>query len=767
MALTVISNFAANVAHRNLTKSDMEATRSLAQLSSGQRVVSAKDDAASMAIGSRFRAEVAALRAARVNAGQATSMLQVAEGAMGQVDGILVRMKTLAIQAASSQYGSVERGLIDTEYQQLLLEVDRIAADTEFNGAQLLDGAALSQLQTASDPNNDGVDTIKLDSSVEDDATFRYSYDATNELFSLTKMGVSNVLTNEAQELFDRSSLSFAFDGTVADDAVFTYQYAQATDTFTLTNTTTGDTATLDVTSAYQQAFGAGVTTVPAGQSLAVEFSSLGVTVTFEQGFNFAADITAPTPAATNIVNTNAISATFPTGLSDDAITALNALIGGTAGVATINATDVAPNINLAATAGFQFNVNGGTVAAAPPNNLQSAISTVGVFIDVDGDTTFETQVATITLDLGAANNDGARTISLDFTQIVSNTQTVQALNDQTVQIDITDDLDAVAGAGNNLQFDQSLELDIAQFGVALTLDKGFDRTTSVPNTIGTASASAGTTVTAASFATNTNFLTADVYQQLLNLGFNATTGVGYNATTGVLSLQVSDDNTGAGLGNVTLDGLAGISYGFGDGNPTGDLTGAGSTTTLSITMADGSLVELGTVTGTYVNTGNDGGTIGPQETIDIQLGRGVFYNQVDTSAGTTQFTFKIGTANEPSDDITLTLNAVNIAALGLTGSDLGTKETADAASLAVTDAVANLNKARANIGALQNRLDIASSNLAVSLENTEAARSQLLDLDVAQEITNFTSKQILMQAGVSMLAQANQLPQNLLRLFQ
>ena len=63
--------------------------------------------------------------------------------------------------------------------------------------------------------------------------------------------------------------------------------------------------------------------------------------------------------------------------------------------------------------------------------------------------------------------------------------------------------------------------------------------------------------------------------------------------------------------------------------------------------------------------------------------------------------------------------------------------------------------------------MDFASGNLAITIENMDAARSSLLDLDIAQEMTNFTSKQILLQTGVAMLAQANQLPQSLLRLFQ
>ena len=70
-------------------------------------------------------------------------------------------------------------------------------------------------------------------------------------------------------------------------------------------------------------------------------------------------------------------------------------------------------------------------------------------------------------------------------------------------------------------------------------------------------------------------------------------------------------------------------------------------------------------------------------------------------------------------------------------------------------------------MGAAQNRLDFASANLNISVENAEAARSTLVDLDIAQEMTKFSSKQVLMQAGVAMLAQANQMPQNLLRLLQ
>ncbi len=776
MPLTVISNFAANVAHRNLAKSDMETTRSLTQLSSGQRVVSARDDAASMAIGSRLRAEVAALQAARVNAGQAVSMLQIAEGAMGQVDGILVRMKSLAIQAGSSQFGSVERSLIDAEFQQLLLEIDRIAQDTEFNGANLLDGGEASVLLQASDPVNDGISKITVDSSVDADSVFRYSYDASNEILSVTKMGVSNVIENRAKELFDQANIGFSFGSTVADNATFSYSFDQATDAFTITNLLTSETSTLDLTSVVEQAFGAGAAggQVPSGQSLDVDFSSLGVTVTFGDSFDFSSSLTAITSVTqTNVTNGNGsgVATTYNSGLSDQAISVLSGLLAsGTAGQLALATTD-GGNGNgqvFDALAGVAFSVDGGTVGTlgAATAALADGNHTLGVHIDADGDGTADTQVANVTL-TGMADAQGNGNVTIDFRQRLSNTQTVEALDDQQIQLDLTNRIDTLAGTGLNLQVGQELDIDIPQFGVQLTLDKGFDRTVSLANTIGSASDTAGTTVANAAFTPNTTFLTADVYSALLGLGFDNTTGVGYDPNTGLLRLSVSDDSSANGAGNVTLDGKTGLSFGFGVGNPTGDLNGNGSTVDISLTLADGSAVELGTLTADFSNAGNNGGTVGRQGTIDIQLGRGIFANQVDANALINTFKFRIGTGEAASDEINLTIDSVNTTALGLAGVDTSTEENANAASVAVSNAVTGLNRARANLGALQNRLDIASTNLAVSLENSEAARSQLLDLDMAQEITNFTSKQILLQAGVSMLAQANQLPQNLLRLFQ
>jgi flagellin len=139
---------------------------------------------------------------------------------------------------------------------------------------------------------------------------------------------------------------------------------------------------------------------------------------------------------------------------------------------------------------------------------------------------------------------------------------------------------------------------------------------------------------------------------------------------------------------------------------------------------------------------------------------------------------FQVGGGNTANDRLSINLTAVDSTELGKGGSgqetlaDLGTGaiDTAAGAQNAVevvTRAIDDLQRARAAVGTSQNRLDFAGQNLASTQENTEPARSTLLDLDVAAEMTAFTSKQILVQSGVAMLAQANQMPQNLLRLLQ
>ena len=766
MPLNIVSNFAANVAHRNLSMSDRGASASVAKISAGSRVLAARDDAAALAIGSRLRAEVAAMQQASVNAGQAVSMLQIADGAMAQVNDTLVRMQALSVQAGSDQLGSVERSLIDAEFQQLLLEVDRIAQDTEFNGQSLINGGTVFNLVQASDAGTDGFSNIAFDSSVTGSSVFQYSYTAATEVLTVTKTAVDGSTLNTATELetnqLANNNVAISFDSTVNSEDVFTYSYESTGQFLTVTNQRTSETATIDITDSFNAAFGSGTNVIASGQTLAVDFGSLGVTVTLDDAFDRTNDLAQT--AVSSGANLTTANESFAYGTSITS-TALDTLLNTTIGAG--NGYDAATGIlTLAATAS---NTNSNTVVTGIAGvNLGNGVGNALTIADGTGDSTLVISDAngvtlgTVTADYTAAV-DGATSIIIDLGGLVRNVQTNSAGTDETVQVDLTDSLDAVAGSGNNLSFDQTLDVDVSQFGVTLTLDKGFDRTSNVTTTTGTTTDnSTSVNANTDSFTANAGFLTADVYDALLNLGFNSTTGIGYNATTGILTLGTTEAT--ANSGSTVLDGLAGITYDNGvSGEASANVENGANTVAIGLVLSDGSSVDLGDYTATFANASTDGST----GTVGIQLGRGVFFNQVNASALTNSFTFKIGTGQETQDSVTLSIDSVSTQALGINGLDTTTSANADAAATAISSGITTLNRARANIGASQNRLEIAVSNLATATENTEAARSALLDLDVAKEITTFTSKQILVQAGVSMLAQANQLPQNLLRLLQ
>ena len=140
MSLVINTNFASLTAQRSLTKNNEALTQSIQRLSSGLRINSAKDDAAGLAISEKLRAHVRSIGQAVRNSQDGMSLTQVAEGAMGEVSNILIRMRELAQQSSNGVLGDTERAKLDQEYQSLTSEINRIADITEFNGTKLLNG---------------------------------------------------------------------------------------------------------------------------------------------------------------------------------------------------------------------------------------------------------------------------------------------------------------------------------------------------------------------------------------------------------------------------------------------------------------------------------------------------------------------------------------------------------------------------------------------------------------------------------------------------
>jgi flagellin len=141
--MTVINtNVSATLASNAITKNDRAMSTAMERLSTGLRINSAADDAAGLAIASRMRSQVDGLEQAARNANDGISMIQTAEGAYIEVSNMLSRMKELAVQASSGTYSNTDRAALNLEFGQLQSEMKRIAGNTQWNGFNILDGAA-------------------------------------------------------------------------------------------------------------------------------------------------------------------------------------------------------------------------------------------------------------------------------------------------------------------------------------------------------------------------------------------------------------------------------------------------------------------------------------------------------------------------------------------------------------------------------------------------------------------------------------------------
>lgn len=168
MGLRINTNTASLNAQRNLMGTKLGLDKSLERLSSGFRINRAGDDAAGLAISENLKAQIRGLKQASRNAQDGVSLVQVAEGSLNEISSILIRLRELGVQAASDTIGPVERQFLNVEYDQLVSEIDRIAAGTEFNGTQLLSGTGSVldfQVGTRNDPN---IDRLSFDASKAD-----------------------------------------------------------------------------------------------------------------------------------------------------------------------------------------------------------------------------------------------------------------------------------------------------------------------------------------------------------------------------------------------------------------------------------------------------------------------------------------------------------------------------------------------------------------------------------------------------------------------
>ena len=190
MPITLLANVTSLTAQRQLRTSQGSLETSLERLSSGSRINRAADDAAGLGISENLKADIRSLAQAQRNANDGISMTQVAEGAMNEMQGIVGRMRELAVQSSNGTLGATERGYIQTEFEELKAEIGRLANVTEFNGTKLLDGTASAGLDIQ----------IGIHATADDRLTLE-----------IAKLSASTLGTNAASATSGASAIAAAF----------------------------------------------------------------------------------------------------------------------------------------------------------------------------------------------------------------------------------------------------------------------------------------------------------------------------------------------------------------------------------------------------------------------------------------------------------------------------------------------------------------------------------------------------------------------------
>lgn len=373
--------------------------------------------------------------------------------------------------------------------------------------------------------------------------------------------------------------------------------------------------------------------------------------------------------------------------------------------------------------------------------------------------------ISDIHFDQDLVSGDSTFRYSYDASTEVMTMTRIDGATTRTQTVDLTALLDGVTGAGQNLTGTERLDIGFSQLGIGLTLTSSFARGTSIlPDaslTPGSVTAGAPDGTHAAPYFTPA---ATGVPTSLIN-GLNGLVS-GYVPSTGVLTLPLATDGT-----VVQLGAMPGISYKVGaaaataSGLASNDLVGLPVPTDvmLLVDTPGGGQATLGTWTIGAITTG---GAVGGSVT--IHAGKGLLSGTYVDSNGPTRLTYKIGTGITTGED-TLLVNvpSTTLDALDLTGVRISNPVYANDAVNKLQAALTTINQGRATVGAQQLRLEEVSQNLTTQVENNESARSALLDVDVAKEITELTSNQAMMQAASAMLAKANQMPAMLIDLLK
>jgi len=665
MPQIINTNIASLNAQRNLNSSQKANDTAMQRLSSGLRINSAKDDAAGLAISTRFDAQIRGTSVAIRNAGDGISLAQTAEGALNSMTTNLQRIRELALQSANDTNTDVDRDALNAEVQQLISEVDSTSKNASFNGRKLLDGTfTKATFQTGANSGENisfGIAKATVD-SLGSALTNGVSTDVAGTAVSDLAAGdlvINGVAVGASTSADDSSSVTLQSGSAIAKAAAINR-----------VSDKTGVTAVVNKNIVGGQAIGA------AAAAATVTINGVSIAVTLS--------------GATASVRTSQMAE------------AINAVAGQT-GVSAEIASDPNGGINLVAKDGRNIQIagaaaNAGLGAAGSYGGSFSLISKTGADITVASNTGDIRAHAGLDNGVYSGSNSGA----------------------------VADGVSASALATGDLVIN----------GVAVgATDQSMD-STSVTLQANSAIAKAA----AINKVSKETGVTADVI------------------ATRVTSSAVSAAASTFVLNGVSINVAAQSNIGLQVSSIVSAVNGVAGQTGVSAEILDGDQIQLVAKDGRNILIGGasagNGLTAGTTAGGIALKGAGTIKVSTNTGAiGSSGFAvgeYGGGEAGQLLKDV-----------------DVSTVAGAQSALKAIDNALSTVSRNAASLGAIQSRFESTISNLSSVSENLSAANSRVKDADFASETAAMSRSQVLQQAGISVLAQANARPQQVLSLLR
>ena len=728
MSLRINNNVAAIDAHRNLVMTTMNLSKSMEKLSSGYRINRAADNPAGLVISEQFRAQIAGLNQAIANSEGSINMIQTAEGALNEINNLLVSMRELAIHAANEGFNDTAQLEADqAEINNAIKTIDRIAANTQFGTKKLLDGTK-ANVATITSSNGTGI-------------TIKESYLATgNHSITATK-------TADPAATLNTTSL-----GLSVNSSVLPYNLTEGIHNIDVIQASAGATKTSDSISIVD-AFGNGLTFADVATSAQVSSAatlngaaSSTAVGTYTVILNYQENGEAVTGPQT--LNVTVASSDTAADLVDAWNTAIN------------NNTALSGKVELVTNAAGNVvfrSVNEGANYSLDVSGFTHTGGTTDWFTFADADARGQS-ANDLKFTVRSAAVPGGHTATLQLTTATE----YSSLNDLVNMIN--DKLDDTATANGGFG---TADVGVANVKATVTgnnqiqftmADEGSDysiQLKEVATGFGEARRALGMSVDNVAVTGTDALISFDNY-------VNTISSVTYKNTSDIVLANKADGESGRGTVGLTV---ATASQGINLGNLLLDVTAA---------RFD---VRLDSGPATAVTAGENAIIYSSDRTQSIKINIDLTSNGGSESVYNSDqsLVFQIGANVGQTANIGLPNMAASSLGKNLPGNlfrylaeiDVTTVQGAQDAQSVIDAAIDEVSTIRGTLGSFQkNTLESNLRNLRIASQNLQASESSIRDTDMAKEMSTFVKNQILLQAGTAMLAQANQVPQVVLSLF-